>query len=429
MKYLFILLFPMLLWADLDHALVSAYAINCKTGQVIMNVDAEKSLVPASCMKVVTTGAALHLLKPDSRFQTDLEIDGALVEGVLQGNVRIIGGGDPCLGSDRTKESLAWEKQIEVWADALANHGIKAITGEIIGDASRWETAGAAPSWAFEDIANYYGAGATALTFHENMYTLTFKPGPHEGAPAILHRVIPAASNFVLSSEVKTGPVGSGDRACIFGAEYLMTHVVRGTIPAGVEEFSIKGAIPDPAKLCSELLTKALEKRGIQVLGRRTLPAQIKQVIHTTPSPLLTEIVYWTNQKSINLYAEHLLKSMGGGTTAAGIKAVTEFWKGQGITTEGMNMADGSGLSRKNFITAKHLASMLQKMKESPYFSEFYASLPEEYPGVRAKDGAMSFIRCLAGYKGDIVFAIMINQGQDSKAMKQKLEQILDQML
>lgn len=420
MKY-FLLFFPILVWGNLDHASMAVYAIDCKSGKVVVDLQGEKSLMPSSCMKVVTTGAALHLLGPESHFQTDLEIDGTVKEGVLRGNVIIRGGGDPCLGAG------AWEKQIEMWAQAVQEQGIKEIRGEIIGDESKWEKIKAVPSWEWEDLGNYYGAGASALSFHENMSIVTFRPGKEEGTPAIVLRVMPAASKLIMKNEVVTGPVGSGDRATIYGSEHSMTQVVRGTIPAGVEEFSIKGAIPDPAKLCSELLMQALHKKGVKVLGTPTTP-QMKKVIHTTLSPKISEIVYATNQRSHNLYAEHLLKSMGQGTTEAGTKAVLEFWEKQGIEIAGLNMADGSGLSRKNFITPKQLALMLVKMKHSPYFAEFYASLPEEKPGVRAKTGSMSSCRGLAGYKGDIAFAIFINHGQDSKAMKERLDQIVAQL-
>lgn len=425
MRYIFLLLFPLFLWGDLDHAWVTGYAVDASTGRVVFSLDEERSVVPASCMKVVTTGAALHVLGPDSHFQTNLEIEGEVKEGVLQGNVIIRGGGDPCLGSGRSASSLAWEKQIAVWVEALQRLGIREIQGEIIGDATLWERPLSHASWALEDLGNYYGAGASALSFHENMTTVTFRPGPHEGAPAVLLRVTPAQSGFVMHSDVVTGPAGSGDRASIRGSEYSMIHYVSGTVPAGVEEFSIKGVIPDPAKLCSELLTQAVQRQGIVVRGAHIPRQNTKQMVHSTLSPPVSEIVYWTNQKSVNLYAEHLLKAMGGGRAAAGAKAVTKFWEGQGVDISGLNMVDGSGLSRKNFITAKQLVTMLLKMKESPHYPLFFDSLPEVKPGIWAKTGSMSSIRCLAGYKGDVVFAIMINNGQDLQQMQQKIDQFL----
>ncbi len=416
------------LWGHQDHATISAYAINCKNGEVVFNENGEKSLLPASCLKVVTTGAALHLLGPNYRFQTDLEMEGEIQEGVLKGNVILRGGGDPCLGSGRLADSLEADQQIEVWVGSIEEKGIKEIEGEVRGDASRWEKALAPSGWLWEDLGNYYGAGACALTFHENMSTVTFKPGPQEGAPATLLYVVPALANFVMHNEVTTGPVGSGDQACIFGFEYSPVQYVRGTVPAGVNTFSIKGLIPDPAQLCSELLIQALEKKGIKVLGNAPLKNLGMRVIHTTFSPEVREIVYWTNQKSINLYAEHLLKAMGQGKTLEGTQAVLRFWKEQGIDIKGMNIVDGSGLSRKNFMTTQQLAEILVKMKKSPYFIDFYASLPEHKNGERAKTGFMSFHRCLAGYKGDVAFAIFINYEQDAQNAKEKIDQIVSKL-
>lgn len=404
-----------------SNASISAYAINSKTGQVIVDWDGEKSLVPASCMKVAITGAALHLLGPESRFVTGLVVEGEIVDGVLHGNVIIQGGGDPCLGSDRLGPNH-WEKQIAAWRDAVIEAGIKEVRGQVIGDASKWEKAMAPSGWLWEDLGNYYGAGASALSFHENMAFIQFKPGSKEGEPACLVSVTPAALNYVIENEVTTGPAKSGDRVVIYGAEYATVQFARGTVPIDEAYFTIKNSIPNPAKTCSQLLINALEKKGIKVHGA-ALSRSKRKVIHQTESPPLHEIIYWTNQKSVNLYAEHLLKSVGQGSTVAGIKAVTEFWKGQGIDMEGFHMVDGSGLSRSNFVTAKQFVSILAKMQVSPYFSQFLTSLPEEGAGVFAKTGRMSFVRCLAGYKGDYIFAILINNGSDSQAMKDKIDQ------
>lgn len=423
MKYILFFLAPLFLWGDLSHASISYYAVNCKTGEVLLDFESDKSMIPSSCLKIVTTGAALDLLGPDYQFRTDIFLDGELKNGIVKGNIIIRGGGDPCLGSDRT--SQGWEKQIEVWTAALKEKGIKEIQGEIIGDASAWEKALAPASWAWEDLGNYYGAGASALSFNENKTTVTFRPGAHVGAPAKLLSVVPSVPSFHMQNEVTTGPVGSGDQACIYGSEYSMTHYIRGTVPAGVEEFSIKGAIPDPAQLCSELLRESLQKNGVKVLGGKFASNKALELLYTTLSPALSEIVYWTNQKSVNLYAEHLLKAVGQGTMSAGLKKVAQFWRDHGVDLRGMNMMDGSGVSRKNFITARQLVAVLMKMKDSTHF---FASLPAVKPGVHAKGGSMSSIRCLTGYKGDHAFAILINHYQDLEQVKRKIDEFLDEI-
>ncbi|HEY5234818.1 MAG TPA: D-alanyl-D-alanine carboxypeptidase/D-alanyl-D-alanine-endopeptidase [Rhabdochlamydiaceae bacterium] len=405
-----------------DHASVSAYAVNTKTGEVVMDENSDKSLMPASCVKAITTAAALQILGTEMRFQTDLEYDGIIdSSGTLHGNLYIRGGGDPCLGSDRIEGCLSWNEQIDAWVGAVQKFGIKKIEGQVIADSTRWEKALAAPSWIWEDLGNYYGAGACALTFHENLYTLTFKPGK-EGEKTAILRQDPPVAGLILENEVTTGPVGSGDQACIYGSEYSMVQHVRGTVPAGVEEFSIKGAIPDPANFCRHLLLKALETKGIATLQQK-MDGGKRTVFHTTYSPTVGEIVYWTNQKSINLYAEHLLKKMGEvvfkeGSTKAGIKAVTDFWKSKKIDLEGFNMADGSGLSRKNLMTSKQFVSILSQVKNTDVFPIFMQSLPQVSDHVKAKDGSMSLVRGYVGYADDVVFATLVNQCLDPKLSK-----------
>lgn len=416
----------------MNNAITSIYAVDSRTGKVLFDENGQKSVIPASNMKVVTTAAALFILGPEARFETHLQYDGSIdKEGVLHGNLYIRGGGDPCLGSDRIEGSMSWQKQIEAWGEAVAILGIKRIEGGVIADASKWERALAAPGWSWEDLGNYYGAGASALTFHENLYHLFFKPGEKIGDAATILRLDPPLANLTFLNEVKTGPVGSGDCACIYGSEFSNTQFLRGTVPAGLSEFSIKGAIPDPASICFSFLSRELEKRGI-VSERKELKSGERVIFHTTYSPPVKEIVYWINQKSINLFSEHLLKKMGEvvlgeGSTEAGVKAVSDFWKAQGVDMEGFNMADGSGLSRKNILNAKQLVSILLKMKKSEFASVFTDSLPVKSGKCRAKTGFMSFVRGYAGYQDDAVFAIIVNNHTSRAQADEKIDQVLSE--
>jgi len=417
----------------LDHAIISIYAVDSNTEKILIDKNSDLSLIPASCMKIVTTAAALYLLGADHCFETRLEYDGTIDQSkILHGNLYIRGGGDPCLGSDRISNALSWKEQIETWADAIQNLGIRRIKGKIIGDASTWEKALAVPSWSWEDLGNYYGAGACALSFHENCYSLFFKPGNKVGEQASILRTDPPLPLLTFQNEVKTGPKGSGDNACIYGSEFSPIQFVRGTIPAGVNEFAIKGAIPDPAAYCADLLMKELQERGIVIEQQNKRQAGERIAFHTTYSPNLQEIVNWTNQKSINLYAEHLLKKMGEvmyheGSTISGIKAVTAFWNSEHIDLAGFNMVDGSGLSRKNVVTAKQLVNMLLKIKKSSLFPIFLNSLPRK-DRLRIKSGSMSLIRGCVGYAGDIAFAILVNQCSNHHMMNEKIDAVLSEL-
>ena len=99
---------------------LSAYAIDTSTGEVLIDQNSDLSLCSGSCMKIVTTAAALHLIGPDTSFKTILEYDGIIdADKILHGNIYVRGGGDPCLGSGRIPGSLSWEKQLDAWTRAL----------------------------------------------------------------------------------------------------------------------------------------------------------------------------------------------------------------------------------------------------------------------------------------------------------------------
>lgn len=419
---------------EIDHALFSAYAIDMRTGEVLIDKHSALSLATGSCMKIATTGAALSLLGEKAQLETHLEYDGFIDDQkTLKGNLYVRGSGDPCLGSDRVAGNLGWKEQLAAWATAVQALGIEKIEGRVIGDDSLWEESRAAPQWAWEDIGNYYGAGASALTFHENRYFLYFKPGSQVGEETQIVKTDPPMLSLSLKNEVKTGPEGSGDRACIYGSELASAQTVLGTIPAAVDTFAIQGAMPDPVRVCEDLLVDALAARGI-IAQNKSLPKKEKRErFHTTLSPHIGAISYWTNQRSINLYAEHLLKKMGEslaneGSTRSGVKVVTEFWKKQGIDLAGFHMTDGSGLSRTNLATTKQLVQMLMKIKHSPIYSTFLASLPQHSENVRAKSGSMSLVRGTVGYAGDIAFAILINHCSDPKAMNAAIEKTIAQL-
>ncbi|MDN3507312.1 MAG: D-alanyl-D-alanine carboxypeptidase/D-alanyl-D-alanine-endopeptidase [Simkaniaceae bacterium] len=361
-----------------------ALVIDTMSGEAVLEKSSSDTMSPASCMKIVTTGAALGMLGRNYRFETKLMHDGLVKDGILQGNLYIVGSGDPTLGDARYS---GWKKQISDWQKALADFGIQKISGKVIGDASLWDENLIEPSWLVEDIGNYYGAGACALNFHCNSYTLTFRPGKNIGEITSIVETDPPNLGFTLENLVTTGPVNSGDQACIYSHD--MT--VRGTIPAGVTTFSIRGALRDPANTCAMLLSRAVDAQ------EKPFPTSDRKLIHTHHSPPLYEIVKTTNQKSDNIYAEALFKACGKSTS------ITNYWKSMGIDTTSCIIADGSGLSLKNSLTPKALVAMLQTLRSN---QDFVASLQTRKEGIQAKTGSSSTQACLAGYYNGKTFAI-----------------------
>ena len=136
-------------------------------GNPLIDIDADNMVIPASNMKLISTGAALHTLGPDYRFRTQIGHDGKIIDGILKGNLYIIGGGDPTLGS---KDSIAapLERTFAQWEKIVREADIRRIEGRIIGDGRYFDGMQEHPSWLWSDIGTYYGCGATGLMFYEN---------------------------------------------------------------------------------------------------------------------------------------------------------------------------------------------------------------------------------------------------------------------
>ncbi|MCK4934663.1 MAG: D-alanyl-D-alanine carboxypeptidase/D-alanyl-D-alanine-endopeptidase, partial [Simkaniaceae bacterium] len=406
---------------------------------------------------VVLTGAALHLLGPDYFFTTDLVYEGNIdSQGVLDGNIRLIGGGDPTFGSPNFPGVKSWNKLQTEYAKIIKEAGITKVNGWVIGDGNSFESQLAPSSWLFEDLGNYYGAGASGLSFHENMYELILKPGNEVGKSAKILSKKPDLSYMEFDNQLLTGPRNSGDNAYIYGSEYQTNVVLRGTIPLGVDPFTIRGAILDPPFAAAYLLCQELETLGVSVQkgpvsAKRSAKAALSQTLLSRAiSPNIKEIVHAINKRSQNLYAEHLLKAIGSGKESVGLSKVQNYWKNQGIDLEGFAMFDGSGNSRKDLLTASQIVKILESLSKSQHFACFYDSLPiggkdgklasllKEFSNasqIRAKTGFMSQIKSYAGYArnkdGDLLaFALMTNHCTKNFAKRnQKLEMILQHLL
>lgn len=450
---------------DMRSASWGITVIDANTGEVLVNHNGRKSLATASTMKAITTSTALALLGEEFRFNTYLEYDGQIDEaGTLTGNLYIRGEGDPSLGSDRFDGANELNQLMIRWAKEIQAIGIKAINGQIIGDGSAFSTQIIPGKWNWEDMGNYYAAGAGGLNINENLYQLVLKPGPSEGAETSVLRTIPTMQSLTFTNELKTGRRGSGDNAYIYGAPYTQLAYIRGTIPAGVASFTIKGSIPDPALFCAERLSDELTKCGIRLnqppTSVRLLQAQGKRKftsrkpIYTHSSPTLREIVYHTNMKSVNLFAEALAIQVGKAqgkipNTANGIDAIEDYWKSKGIDIKGMYLRDGSGLSSNNVVSTYQMAGILQKMRSQQGFNAFYASLPVAGKSgslksmlrgtaaegrLRAKSGYISAVRSYTGYVTtvngrELTFAVIANNFScGAGAMRRKLEVLMAKM-
>jgi D-alanyl-D-alanine carboxypeptidase/D-alanyl-D-alanine-endopeptidase (penicillin-binding protein 4) len=370
----------------LKHGQWSVYAEFTDTGEKIVSLNPDLSMVPASGLKVFTSSCALKYLGEDFKFDTKIYYDGKISnDGTLNGNIYIAGGGDPTLGSSAVKGSLSLDSLMKVWVNAVKAFGIKTVEGAVIADDLLFDRNLLPDYYPWIDIGNYYGASTSALTINENLYYLYFKPGTKDREPAEVLRTEPEIPGLSFINNMKTGNAGSGDNGYIYCAPGLFIATLRGTIPAGVKEFSIKGSIPDPPLFAAQHFAKNLEQNGIAVTKGSLKIAEQKtydksKLIFTTQSPPLKDIIYILNKRSNNLFAEQLVKMLGyvrkgKGSTEEGLQVIKAFLEENNIQTEGLKLFDGSGLSHTNTITAKMMVKLLTKISQSSFFNSFYHSL------------------------------------------------------
>lgn len=365
---------------------VGIYVLDLETGEQVYADNEDQFFVPASLQKIVTSAAALSVLGEDHRFYTDLEYEGKIDrKGVLHGNVWVRGGGDPTLSLDIFTH----------WEEALKKAGIHKIEGKICIDQSSFEKALASPYWLFQDLGNYYGAGACALTVNQNLYRITFQPGKKEGDPTSVVKIDPEIPGLHFHNEVTTGPAGSGDKVYVYGTEYSPEQFYRGTVPLDEPTFTVKASIPDPALFCAKVLSSKISaSKGIEVIKEPTRGT--RQLFHRNASPPLKEILKEMNKYSINVYAEILLKTIGSGHSTEGAAKTEQFLKQWDIPCK---VQDGSGLSRTNFITPKGFAALLFHMRKSSQYQSLYESFPAvEGMSLKAKTGSMWHIYNMGGY-------------------------------
>jgi len=433
----------------LENASISLLVKDLTTNETVYNYRAKTSIIPASTLKLVTTATALELLGADFCFETKLEIDGTIsADSILTGNLYIHGGGDPTLGSNCFENNEFMDK----WVEMVKKAGIKKINGKVIADASVYDDEGVNPKWTWDDIGNYYAAGAYGIAYLDNTLKITLRSDIIGSKPQIV-KTTPEIPGLIINNHLLSTNI-SFDSAYFYGAPHSYSRSIYGEIPAFRTSFIIKGDIPNPGLLLAQHFNDKLEQNGIVVNQPPTNIADTttkRIVIYSHSSPPLSNIVTEINVHSNNLYAEHLfrylaLKNNKIATSNGAVQTIKSFWKSKGLPIDQLFIYDGSGLSPVNAVSASFFVDLLQYMHtKSKHKEEFFNSLPVAGESgtlssflkntalqgkIHAKSGTISRVRCFAGYieayDKKYVFAIMVNNANGkSKAVTKKIEEFL----
>lgn len=434
-------------------------------GKMLAEINSDNMIMPASNMKLISTGAALHHFGPDHQFITSIGHDGTISSGVLQGNLYIIGGGDPTTGS---KDSIAvpLEQLFGQWEKIIRDAGIRRIEGRIIGDGRYFDGMPEHPSWQWSDIGTYYGSGPTGLMFYENTQSFRASAGKVVGDPVSISPSYPDAPWMEFRYNCTTGRKGTGDQLYMYASDLAPVAEIRGTFGVDRAAKRVDCTNKFPEFTLASYFSDYLRSKGIASEG----PADFRLctstddtvsgnivILGSTRSPSLDRIIFETNHESNNLYAETLLKSLGKALTGSACYdstyvALESILKDMGIDTSyGLNAVDGSGLSRKNHISPDFFCRFLTTMMQSPHFEEYIHSLPspgsngtlqynmknspaETKERIKVKSGSMEGVRCYSGYvipadggrDEAIVFSLMVN---NCTAPTWKVRQLLDKIM
>ena len=441
--------------APLNTASWGMKAVDSK-GRVLAEYNSAAKMAPASNMKLITSGCALHSLGADFRFPTSIAYSGEIVDGTLKGDIYIVGGGDPTIGSADSiavkADGLFWK-----WKSAMKAAGINAIEGRIIGDGRLFEGHLENTSWEYDDVGTDYGAGSSALSFYANAQDYEVSAGAKAGDPVNVRISYPETPWLHFTNLGTTGPAGTGNSLYLYATDLAPYAELRGTFALGRKPKTEHFANKYGAMTCAYYFYKNLVSTGWTVSGGYADIDRLGRIrgvdfvpgdkasndlktITTTFSPSLFKISRETLSRSDNFYAEAMMRIMGEKSTdisvydscrVAEIEVLEDLCPG---ISEELSIDDGSGLSRHNFVSASTLVKYLVSMKKSPAFGSFIDALP--YPGsegtlkyllsgldpavrkrIRMKSGSMDGVLCYSGYiipasgnaKDAIVFSILTN--------------------
>lgn len=407
---------------------IGVSVISLKDKKVVLARDDQKLFTPSSTMKILTTAAALHYLGPAYRFETGFYTNSRTKARIE--NLIVKASGDPSLSSADLQKLVVELKQL----------GIREIKRNIVMDVSVFDAVAYGKGWMLGDMNEGYSAPISGISVDDNKVVFGLV------SPSGL-TVFPATSYFSIENKIQTTTGATRlnlsiplEQGIIKGTRVIVEGQMKPGAPAKYDTL----AVNDPVEFAGTLIAETLKKNGIAFKGkivRGTLAKDAKLLTYHVSAPL-SEMSINFMKMSNNHAAEMLVKTIGAiqsgaqGTFENGLLAIRKFLESKANVAIGSSViADGSGLSRYNQISAKSLTDLLtycwNDFRIGPEFVASLALMGEEgtlkntksselLGNVRAKTGSMTNLRSLAGYMkkedGEVLaFAILTNGGGREK--------------
>jgi D-alanyl-D-alanine carboxypeptidase/D-alanyl-D-alanine-endopeptidase (penicillin-binding protein 4) len=412
---------------------------------VYFQTNANQKLIPASISKLATAAAVIQKIPPGTKLMTRLQSTARVEDGVLKGDLYLVGGGDPGFVSE------------SMWflVNAFKRTGIQTIDGNILVDDSLFDDLRFDPTRQDIRVDRAYDAPVSAMSFNWNSVNVFVRPGKSSGEAASVF-ADPENDYIILKSSVKTVSKGGKSEIQVERQENKkngqdIIHV-SGKIALDSKEMVIYKNITQPDLWAGANLISFLKQRGIQVKGKVKTGRSPREAVTLAEqeSKPVENMLSDMNKFSNNYIAEMLTKNLAAtsgqqGTIAKGMEMVREFLISLGIKKSDFEMKNPSGLTRDNEMTAQAMWKVVHHMKDQfQYQPEFITSLPiagidgtlkkrmketSAERWVRAKTGFLTNVVSLAGYIGRhdgvvVPFVMMFNGKSDEGAVRSLFDKI-----
>lgn len=429
---------------------VSSVMVREADGTVLYSRDEIDRLMPASNTKLLTSAAALEVLGSDHRFSTSVLADGRQQGSVLDGDLYLQGKGDPTL---RVRD-------LNTLAAKVAATGIDRVDGRLVADDTWFDDVRYGEGWSWDYEYDYYAAQTSALNLSpDNGFTagnllVETRPGDQVGEPARL-TTRPGTSYVDFDNQTETVAAGGSTDISAVREHGSNTIVVEGTIAADSDMVESWANVWEPAGYTADVFRRALERQGVEVdggIGYGSTPDDARPLADDESMRLEDMLVPFL-KLSNNMIAEALVKEIGAqaagdGSWSAGLEVAKDALTDLDVTPEQISYVDGSGLSRKDNVSAEQFTNLLVAATDQPWFDAWYDALPvagkpnvwvggtltERMRGtpaegnVHAKTGSLTGVTGLSGYVTDadgerLAFSILHNNhiGVNPKLMEDQI--------